>query len=189
MKKVILQIGDPILGKESKSVSDILDTDIQMLINDLLDTCKSKNDITAGLSAPQIGKNLRIIVCRRMDIEEAANKELPPDKAWEVMINPEIKRYGRKVSAYWEGCLSVGEGSEGLYAPVTRADSIELTYTDRNGESHDLSCKGFFAHIVQHEVDHLNGKLFLSYVENPDTIWKSKDLDEYYQQYGEYPSF
>lgn len=189
MKRAILQIGSPILETKSKRIENVKDQHIQDLIKDLLDTCKSKDDVTAGLSAPQIGENLRVIVCRRMDIEEATNSSLTPEKAWEVMINPEIIKFGKRESAYWEGCLSVGEGVDGLYAPVSRLDSIDIRYQNREGELVNLSCKGFFAHIVQHEIDHLNGKLFLSYVQDPDTIWKSKDLDAYYQENGEYPSY
>jgi peptide deformylase len=189
MKRVILQIGNPILEKKSQKVTNIKEQHVQDLIDDLLDTCKSKDEVTAGLSAPQIGENLCVIVCRRMDIEEATNSSLSPDKAWEVMINPEITKFGKKESSYWEGCLSVGEGANGLYAPVSRLDNVDLRYQNRQGKVIDLPCKGFFAHIVQHEIDHLNGRLFLSYVQDPETIWKSKDLDAYYQENGEYPSF
>jgi peptide deformylase len=161
--------------------------EIEQLIQDLLDTCKSKEDITAGLSAPQIGVNLDVIVCRRMDVEEEKEITLPEKEAWEIMINPElIKVYGNE-STYWEGCLSVGEGPEGLYAPVTRKDIAEIKYLTPAGEQKQLKCKGFFAHIVQHELDHLKGVLFLKYVPDLSMIWKSKDLDKYYQEHGEYP--
>lgn len=189
MKRKILQIGDPILENKSELVASVNEPKIQALISDLLETCLVKEDITAGLSAPQIGENLAIIVCRRMDIEEKDGITLPADKAWELMINPKILKSSRKESSYWEGCLSVGEGENGLYAPVSRPDEIQISYLDRNGKAKTLDCKGFFAHIMQHEVDHLEGKLFLGYVENPETIWKSKDLDKYYQAHGEYPSF
>lgn len=187
MVKRVLQIGDPILEKKSQTVTDVQSPKIRQLIEDLLDTCKSKEDITAGLSAPQIGVSLDVIVCRRMDIEEEKSITLPDAEAWEIMINPElIKAHGTK-STYWEGCLSVGEGPNGLYAPVTRYDIADVKYLTPSGEKRQLKCKGFFAHIVQHELDHLKGRLFLTYVDDPDLIWKSKDLDKYYQEHGEYP--
>lgn len=189
MKRKILQVGDPILEKKSKQVKNVKDAKIQSLIKDLVDTCKTKVDITAGLSAPQVGENLAIIVCRRMDIEESTGKTLSNDEAWEVMINPKILKVGKRESSYWEGCLSVGEGPDGLYSPISRPDNVDISYLDINGDIKSLKCKGFFAHIVQHEIDHLNGTLFLSYVEDPEQIWKSKDLDKYYQEYGQYPSF
>lgn len=189
MKRNILQIGDPVLEQASQPVKNVKDPEIQALIKDLKETCLVKEDITAGLSAPQIGSNLQIIVCRRMDIEEATNTTLPTKDAWEVMINPTILKFGKKESAYWEGCLSVGVGPDGLYAPVSRPDNIDITYLDQNGNTKNLACKGFFAHIVQHEIDHLKGRLFLSYVSDPETIWKSKDLDSYYTEHGDYPAF
>lgn len=189
MKRKILQIGDPVLEEKSKQVKNVKDPVIQSLIKDLLDTCRVKEDITAGLSAPQVGENLAIIVCRRMDIEEKTNTTLTNDEAWEVMINPKVLKVGKKESSYWEGCLSVGEGPDGLYSPVSRPDNVDISYLDTKGNMKALKCKGFFAHIVQHEIDHLKGTLFLSYVENPEQIWKSKDLDKYYKENGEYPSF
>lgn len=186
MKKKILQIGNPILEKKSLPVKTF-DSKVKSVIQDLLDTVLVKKDITAGLSAPQLGENLRIFVARRMDIEEEIGEELPDNKAWEVVINPVIKKCGKKTSTYWEGCLSVGEGKDGLYSPIERSDKVVIEYLDRNGKKKELECNGFFAHIVQHEIDHLNGKLFISYVDDPSKIWTSADLDKYYSEFGDYP--
>jgi peptide deformylase len=187
MVRNILQIGDPVLNRKSSVVKDINDPKVKTLIRDLLDTCIAKENITAGLSAPQIGENMRVCVCRRMDLEEASEQPLPSEQIWEVLINPEILKLSAKQSTYWEGCLSVGEGPSGLWGPVTRPDSVDLEYTNIKNERVKLKCTGFFAHIVQHELDHLEGKLFLKYITDPELIWKSSDLDKYYEEHQEYP--
>ncbi len=187
MVRDIKQIGDPVLDKPTIAVKNVNTPEIQGLIKDLVDTCLSKADTTAGLSAPQIGENHSVIVCRRMDLEDASDKPINKEKLWEVMINPRITKANSSESTYWEGCLSVGVGLEGLWGPVTRPDNIVIQYLNPKGEETTLKCNGFFAHIVQHEIDHLYGVLFLRYIENPELIWKNKDLEAYYDKYGEYP--
>lgn len=187
MIRDIKQIGDPVLDQLSKDVTLPISAEVKALAADLVATCISKEDITAGLSAPQIGVNLNVIVCRRMDLEEASTLPIAQNKLWEVMLNPVIKKSSKKESAYWEGCLSVGTGQEGLWAPVFRPDIIDIEYLDLEGNKKALKCKNFFAHIVQHEIDHLKGCLFLKYVDDPTMIWKTKDLDAYYEAHGEYP--
>jgi len=187
MVRQILQMNDPILNTKCKLVTEFGGDYLQNLVDDLLDTCKEKEAISAGLSAPQIGVSLQVCVCRRMDLEDLSEQPIPPENLWEVVINPKIIKTSNVYSTYWEGCLSVGEGPNGLYGPVERPDSIEIEYQDILGNKNHLKCKGFFAHIVQHEYDHLNGIIFLKYVTNPSDIWLSKDLDEYYQKHNEYP--
>ena len=187
MKRKILQIGDPILEGQSKEV-DYKDPKIQKLIDDLIIICKEKADATAGISAPQVGESLRVCICRRTDLEDKSKNPIPDDKLWEIILNPIIKSTSKKTSTYWEGCLSVGIGPEGLFAPVTRPSTIEITYQDRQGNHKTLICAGFFSHVVQHEIDHLDGTLFLKYVDDPTTIWKNKDLDKYYEEHKDYPT-
>jgi peptide deformylase len=187
MIRKILQMDQPGLKTPSVPVVDFASDEIKALAQDLLETCLDKEDITAGLSAPQIGVNQQVCVCRRMDLEEAAKGEIEKDKLWEVLINPKITFSSKKQSAYWEGCLSVGVGDDGLYGPVRRPDLVKIEYKDIDGNNKSLDCEGFFAHIVQHELDHLNGIIFLKYIDDPQSIWKCKDLDNYFNKHGEYP--
>ncbi len=182
--KNILQIGDPILESQSKNV-DPLNERVRSVIKEMMDICHEKEEMTAGLSAPQIGENLNICICRRTDLEEESDKPIETDILWEVLINPNIISFGKRTSTYWEGCLSVGEGPEGLFAPVTRPSVINISYQDINGNKKELTCKGFFSHVVQHEMDHLKGILFLKYVTDPHSIWKGKDLDKYYKEHND----
>lgn len=200
MIKKIIQIGDPVLEKRAEEVKNIHDKKTQQIIEDLMDTVLSVQDRSAGLSAPQIAISKRICICRRVDLEEregdsmkeSQKKEVvnvPQEKLWEVMINPEVIEISKKESIYWEGCLSIGETEKDtLYGPVARPDKIKVKYLDRVGHEKELTAQGFFAHVVQHELDHLDGILFISRVENPlRNIWKVNDIDRYIDKYGEYP--
>jgi peptide deformylase len=213
MIKKIVQIGDTILEKKAEEIKDIHSKEVQKIIEDLMDTVLSVQDRSAGLSAPQIGISKRICICRRVDLEEregermkknststdkpnpnpAINEEeivkVPQEKLWEIMINPEIIHANKKESIYWEGCLSIGvTEKDTLYGPVARPDKIKIKYQNRVGEQQELVAEAFFAHVVQHEIDHLDGILFISRVENPmKNIWKVIEIDKYIDKYGEYP--
>lgn len=106
-----------------------------------------------------------------------------------VIINPRIILENEYETFYYEGCLSVGVGDDALYAPVARTEEITFEYFDETGEKKNLEAKNYFAHVVLHEIDHMNGKLFLSRVTDPTKIWKSKDLDVYFDKHGKYPPF
>lgn len=186
MSKKILQIGDPVLEAESKR-ADPNDEKVKAIIKEMLDLCHEKESATAGLSAPQIGENINICICRRTDLEEETKEPIEKERLWEIMINPVITSRSKRGSTYWEGCLSVGEGPEGLFAPVTRPSIIDIEYQSLSGEKKQLHAKGFFSHVVQHEMDHLKGILFLKYVDDPSNIWKAKELDTYYDKNGDYP--
>lgn len=187
----ILQIGDPILEKKSELVKDPKSIESQELISDLVSICKKREKTTGGLAAPQIGRSLRKFVVRRTDIDEEyrkKKKEIPEElnkRLWEVMINPKILKLGKKKSTYWEGCLSIEEGK--IFGPVTRPSFIKVKYHDRYGNKKIISAVDFFAQLIQHEIDHLNGTLFVKHVKNPENLWKSKDLDDYIKKHGEFP--
>ena len=174
MKKII-QFQNPILEQKSKRVEDIPGKKTQKLIHDMLEILNNNPDQSAGLSAVQIGVHKRVIICRRMDLEENHKKEEP---IWEIMINPKYISRSKKTSTYWEGCLSINKGN--LFGEVTRPVECSVKYQDREGESKTLLAKDYLSHIVQHEIDHLNGILFLSYIKNPDSLLTGKELDEIY---------
>lgn len=185
MVKQIIQIGDKRLSEKSASLSkkEIGSRETKQLIQDLLDICKKEAENSAGLSAVQIGVLKKIYVVRRFDKESDTDE----DPIWEVMINPEVTLLGKTKSCYWEGCMSVGIGEDRLFGPVTRQKRIRVKYLDQNGKAQKLDAEGFFAHVIQHEQDHLEGILFLKYIQNPKNIWKSKDLDKYLEENEGYP--
>ena len=191
--KTILQVGSPILEKKSKKV-EIKNIAVYMdIINDLLAVCKGNPGSTAGISAPQISENVEILIARRIDIEDKYEKEkkkIPQDaqkNIWEIIINPVILTKSSDKTIFWEGCLSVGKGEDRLFGPVERPSKIEFEYYSPHGDKRTLKATGYFAHVVQHEIDHLNGILFIAHVKNPVNLWKSKDLDTYLNQHGEFP--
>jgi len=182
MKK-ILQYGNPILEKKSKSVKDPKDPMIFKLINDKLEVLETVKDHSAGISAPQIGESLQVAICRRVDLEEERDKKIENGESnedkepiWEVMINPEITKKSSEMSAKWEGCLSVNQGD--LFAEVERPKDVSVEFVNIDGEKQILATTGYFSHVVQHEIDHLNGILFLKYVKDPEELYTAEELED-----------
>lgn len=187
MNLKVIQIGDPILEQKANRVEEIKDKAVQELIDGMLAICEKNESKTAGLSAPQVGKPLAISICRRTDLEETSNQQ-PASDLWEVMVNPEITWQSKEKSTVWEGCLSVGKGDKTLFGPVTRPEKIKVKFQNRVGENIELEATDFFSHVVQHELDHLQGILFLKYVQDPENnLWTSKELDNYMDKHDSFP--
>lgn len=106
-----------------------------------------------------------------------------------VVINPRLIFENEYETYYWEGCLSVGVGDDALYAPIARSEIVEIEYYNPNGDKVKLRAANYFAHVILHEIDHLEGKLFLSRVTDLSKIWKSGDLDRYFSKHNKYPPF
>lgn len=181
MVKKIIQIGDERLLQISEKikVEDIDSDEIQSLATDLLDTAKAHEDSAAGLSAVQIGILKRMFVVKMTDDED--------NVSYEILINPEIVEQSREQSVVWEGCMSISAGKKRLFGPVSRSKKVLMSYYDLNGEKQEIEGKDFYAHLLIHELDHLDGKLFLQYVENPKNLWDEKELDKYMDKYGKLP--
>jgi len=144
----ILHFPDPRLRRMAQPVEQV-DAALKALIDDMLETMYDAPGI--GLAAPQIGVNQRFMV---IDVSEESNEPL-------VFINPELlSAEGEK--DYDEGCLSV----PGYYEPVTRPDVIRVRAMDKNGEQFEMDADGLLAVCIQHEIDHLDGKLFVDYISN-----------------------
>jgi peptide deformylase len=199
MQLEILQIGDERLLTPSKKIENFTDKGLQKLIDDMIDTCEQGKKYTAGLAAPQVGKNIQLTIVRRIDLEGDVRKKRKKGeyeqtreeslKLWEPLLNPRIIIKDREEeSLVWEACLSIGKGKKQLYGPVFRPSWVEMEYQDRNGETKKIRGEGFFSHVLQHELDHLKGILFTSRVADPDkNLWLSKDLDDYLKEYDKFP--
>lgn len=171
----ILQYGSPILETPSKEVDDINNHKVQKIINEMLKILQVEAERSAGLSAPQIGELLNIAVCRRTDLEDSDLNTKPSQIEWEVMVNPKIISKSTTKSVHWEGCLSINDGD--LFGKVQRPKEIEIEYIDITGKKKKLGASDFFSHVVQHEIDHLYGILFLKYIKDPSELYTSDELE------------
>ena len=148
----ILKMGDPRLLRVAQKVQQ-WDTDaLHLLVTDLLDTMRAANG--AGLAAPQIGVDLQVVLFG----SDECNPRYPdrPLVPRTVLVNPTITPFGEEEESDWEGCLSV----PGLRGVVPRWSRIRYTGWDAFGDPIDRSVDGFHARVVQHECDHLWGKLY-----------------------------
>lgn len=175
MKK-ILQYPNPRLELISESISDVTDPKYDELINEMLKILSKESDRSAGLSAPQIGVLERVVICRRTDLEPDKMTSKPKDILWEVMINPILKKISKETSKNWEGCLSVNDGD--LFGKVERPVDIEVEFYDIFRKKKKLNASKFFSHVVQHEIDHLNGVLFLKYISDPSKLITGEEFED-----------
>ncbi len=148
--KPILIHPDPRLKKVADAVPDLSD-ELRQLADDMLETMYDAPGI--GLAAPQVGVLTRLIV---MDCVRDENE--PPQPI--VMFNPEVTLSSDDLNTYEEGCLSIPE----QYADVTRPKEVSVRWLDRDGNLQERDFDGLWATCVQHEIDHLNGKLFIDYL-------------------------
>ena len=148
----ILKMGDPRLLRMAKKVQSLDTDELHLLVTDLLDTMRAAHG--AGLAAPQIGVDLQVV----MFGSDERNPRYPdrPLVPRTVLINPTITPLGQDEDSDWEGCLSV----PGLRGVVPRWARIRYTGWDAFGDPIDRTVDGFHARVVQHECDHLWGKLY-----------------------------
>jgi peptide deformylase len=148
----ILKMGDPRLLRTAQPVIDFDSDALHLLITDLLDTMRAANG--AGLAAPQIGVDLQVVIfgTNERNPRYPDRPIVPPT----VLVNPVITPIGEQEESDWEGCLSV----PGLRGVVPRWSNIRYTGFDQYGDPIDRTVDGFHARVVQHECDHLWGKLY-----------------------------
>jgi len=151
----IYQLGNEVLRNQAGRISKV-DVSIRDLAKDMLTSMYSAKGI--GLAAPQVGIQKRILVID-LDIE---NPTTPPY----VFINPEIISSSASIDTYEEGCLSI----PAVYLDVIRPSSIKLSYRDEMGRPKKMNADGLMARCIQHEIDHLNGVLFVDRVSDKDKL-------------------
>ena len=149
MKKKILIIPDPVLRKKSDKVTSI-DKSIKQLMNDMLQIMYDAPGI--GLAAIQIGIPKRVVV---MDLSKNEEKKNPM-----FFVNPEITWKSDSKSSYEEGCLSIPN----QFAKIERSEKCNVKYLDYNGNEKKIEASGLLSTCIQHEIDHLNGILFIDYL-------------------------
>lgn len=147
----ISYLGDRVLRQPAKRVSKV-DNDLRDLVRKMLQTMYSEDGI--GLAAPQVAVNKQLLVVDA-DPEDATTPPL-------VIINPKITRYSDELAKGQEGCLSI----PGVYLDVVRPAAIELSFKDETGKPRKMKVDDLIARVIQHEMDHLNGVMFVDRVDN-----------------------
>jgi peptide deformylase len=158
-----IEFGNPILRQKARRLTgaEIASKKTQRLIKDM-QTTLTKFKLGVGLAAPQIGESIAVSV-----ISFQPTKHRPDMTPFDlVVINPEVvQTYGRK-KQLWEGCISGGAGKAGLFAKVPRYKKVRVKYFDEKAVQHVEEFEGLQAHVLQHEIDHLNGILFVDLVKD-----------------------
>jgi len=163
MRLKIMQVGEPVLREEARALTpqEIISEETQRLIQDMCETMRDAPGV--GLAAPQIGLPLQLAVIEdREDLlkavppQELAEKERQP-VSFHVIINPEIEKVGKEEAHFYEGCLSLA----GFSAVVRRARRVRVKYLDEHGKAQAVEASGWYARILQHEIDHLHGNLYI----------------------------
>jgi peptide deformylase len=147
--KTIITAPDPRLKKKSKPVASV-DAEVRQLMDDMLETMYAAPGI--GLAAPQVGELKRVIV---LDIDREDVKTGPL-----FMANPEVIEASDEDATYEEGCLSLPDH----YSDVVRPAKVTVRYLDRDGKKQEMACEGLLSTCVQHEIDHLDGVLFIDHI-------------------------
>ena len=161
----ILEFPDPRLRTIAKAVERV-DDDLRQLIDDMCETMYDAPGI--GLAATQVNVHKRLVV---MDLSEDKNEPM-------VFINPEFESLTDEVDQYQEGCLSV----PGFYENVDRPQKVKIKALDRDGQPFELIAEGLLAVCIQHECDHLNGKLFVDYLSTLKRDRIKKKLEKQHRQ-------
>lgn len=154
----IVQMGHPVLRQRAKKIHRV-DASIHRLVDDLVDTVHAANG--AGLAAPQIGVPLRAIVTN-------------VDDSLQIVLNPEIVKASEEMEDGEEGCLSI----RGWYGPVKRKERVTIRGLSVTGKPLKLKAEGWEARAFQHEIDHLDGILFIDRMEDRSLLHQVTDDEE-----------
>jgi peptide deformylase len=148
------------------------DADLQQLIDDMIETLREANGV--GLAAPQVGRQMRLAVIETLPDEDEEGNEIEGTRELFIIINPEIFWTSRETTKGIEGCLSI----PGYVGEVERAESIRVRGLDRHGRKLRLRLYDWTARIFQHEIDHLNGVLYIDKLTGPENIWTEEEFEK-----------
>ena len=171
----IAHIGHPVLRERSREITkeELLSSETQRFIDDLVETMRDANG--AGLAAPQVHNPIRIAA---IEVENNPRYPYKPRVPLTVLVNPVIKPLVDETFENYEGCLSVPN----LRGVVKRFCDIEVTSWDREGNESTRRVRGLTAGTFQHEVDHLDGKIFVDRVEDPATFATWAEFDRFHKK-------
>ena len=167
----IVEVPDPVLRQTCEPVAEITD-EVRGIVADMFDTMYDARGI--GLAAIQVGILKRIVVIdlQEREVEDEEKPEAARDP--HAYINPELTWVSEELSTYSEGCLSIPE----QYADVTRPARCRVKWLDTDGQPHEAEYDGLMATCMQHEIDHLNGVLFIDHISRLKRGMLMKKLDK-----------
>ncbi|MBI2521902.1 MAG: peptide deformylase [Bdellovibrio sp.] len=169
----VLRMGHPILREKAKLIApeELQSTEFQKLIEDMFETMATYEGI--GLAAPQIGVSKQLAI---VGIPED-NPRYPdaPETKQYIIINPKIKILDTKLQGFWEGCLSI----PGLRGFVERPRKLQIDYTTLEGTIERIVVEGFVATVFQHELDHLEGKLYIDRIKDTRKLAFNEEYDNF----------
>lgn len=160
----IVTLPNEILRQKTRPITTF-DDDLQTLIDNMIETMREANGV--GLAAPQVGLPLRLAVVETLPEYDDEGEEIEGTRDLYVIANPEIVWTARDEVTGIEGCLSI----PGYLGEVYRSTAIRVRAQDRNGKKIKLRLKGWDARIFQHEIDHLDGVLYIDKLSDPDKFW------------------
>lgn len=165
----IQKLDNPILRKKTQKVTNF-NRDLQTLIDDMIETMRGAAGV--GLAAPQINQSLCLTVVESLPDYDEEGEEIEGTRDLFVLVNPEIVWKSEELVSGIEGCLSI----PGWVGEVDRHKSIRVQAQDRKGKKLRLKFNGWTARIVQHEVDHLDGVLYIDRLTEPENLWTEDEF-------------
>lgn len=165
----IVSIPDKMLRQKTRPVTRF-DADLQRLIDDMVETLREANGV--GLAAPQVGQPIQLAVILTLPEEDDEGNEIEDTRELFVIINPEIFWRSKETTKGIEGCLSI----PGYLGEVERHESVRVRGLDRHGRKLRLRLYDWTARIFQHEIDHLNGELYIDKLTGPENIWTEEEF-------------
>lgn len=176
--KNITQIGNPVIRKTSRLLQkkDLRSKKVRKIIKDLIDSMHHHNLV--GIAAPQIGVNLRIFISEIRETQLRKGFSRNEKDNLRVYINPVVTLLGKKQASGYEGCGSVGNAQ--LFCKVYRPTSVTVSALNEKGIPFELHATGLLARVIQHECDHLDGKIYL---DNPVEKKSFMSRNEYLKKF------
>lgn len=190
----LVNVGDPVLRQSARalSLSEIRSPEIRRVIEEMRETMHAAPGV--GLAAPQIGCSIQLAV---IEDREQYHKDVPTEQlaarervpvSFHVLINPKVVWQSEETQDFFEGCLSL----PGYTGVVRRARAVKVEYLDERGDPCSIEAKGWYARILQHEIDHLQGQLYIdrmqtrtfSSLDNFTQFWKNRPMPEVLKDIG-----
>jgi len=170
----VARLGHPVIRKPAEAVAKerLRSPELQRFIDDMIETMREYDGV--GIAAPQVHVSKQIAV---IEVEENRRYQGESAIPLTVLINPRILQASKRHLEDWEGCLSV----DGFRGKVPRAESLEVETLTREGEKTRIKAQGFFARVIQHECDHLAGRVFLDRMPDLKTLTHLQEFVRYWQ--------